>query len=218
MDELRVINFLDSLIAYALSMMVPLLLLARGVDVVSIGLVVSLSPVIFVISRSIFAAVSDQVGVRRAFVFNGVMNVVVIGVYVVANNTLVFSAGKMLEGLRNGAMWAVNRTAIFMRNSGKSAIAESTTTQGIRTAAAAVGIVAAGMLLVRYGFEEALVFFGLLGVVLLSLSLLVEGKGRRKVKMKEVLGQLDFRKRNDFLKKTSLVGIPSLSQQRYRSH
>src|SRR5271157_3369952 len=208
MDELRLINFLDSLISYALSMLVPLLLLQRGVDVVSIGLIVSLSPIIFVISRSFFAAVSDQVGVRRAFIFNGLMNVVVVGVYIVANNTLIFSVGKMLEGLRNGAMWAVNRTAIFMRNSGKKAIAESTRTQGIRTAAAAIGIVAAGVLLVKYGFEETLVFFGLLGVVLLSLSFLVEGKRQRRVKMKEVLGQLDFRKRNDFLKKTSIVGIP----------
>jgi MFS family permease len=208
MDELRVINFLDSLIAYALSVLVPLLLLSRGVNVVSIGLIVSLSPVIFVISRSIFAVISDQIGVRRAFIFNGAMDVVVVGVYIVANNTLIFSVGKMLEGLRNGAMWAVNRTAIFMRNSGKNAIAESTRTQGIRTAAAAVGIVAAGVLLARYGFEEALVFFGFLGVVLLSLSFLVEGKGQRKVRMQEVLGQLDFRKRNDFLKKTSLVGIP----------
>jgi MFS family permease len=162
MDELRLINFLDSLIAYALSMLVPLLLLSRGVDVVSIGLVVSLSPVIFVISRSIFAAISDQIGVRRAFIFNGAMDVVAVGVYIVANNTLMFSIGKMLEGLRNGAMWAVNRTAIFMRNSGKEAIAESTRTQGIRTAAAAIGIVAAGVLLARYGFEEALVFFGFL--------------------------------------------------------
>jgi predicted MFS family arabinose efflux permease len=208
MDELRVINFLDSLIAFALSMLVPLLLLSRGVDVVSIGLIVSLSPVIFVISRGIFAAISDQVGVRRAFIFNGVMNVVVVGVYIVANNTLVFSIGKMLEGLRSGAMWAVNRTAILMKNSGKKAIAESTRTQGIRTAAAALGIVAAGVLLAKYSFEETLVFFGFLGVVLLSLSFLVESKGERKVKMKEVLGQLDFRKRNDFLKKTSLVGIP----------
>jgi MFS family permease len=208
MDELRVINFLDSLISYALSMLVPLLLLERGVNVVIIGLVVSLSPVIFVVSRSIFAAISDQIGVRRSFIFNGLMNVIVVGVYIVANSTLVFCIGKMLEGVRNGAMWAVNRTAIFMRNSGKKAIAESTRTQGIRTAAAAIGIVAAGVLLAKYSFEETLVFFGLLGVVLLSLSFLVEGKGQRKVKMKEVLGQLDFRKRNDFLKKTSIVGIP----------
>ena len=67
MDELRMINFLDAFITSSLSIIIPLLLVARGFNVVQIGLVVSISPVIFVVSRSIFAAMSDQVGVRRFF-------------------------------------------------------------------------------------------------------------------------------------------------------
>lgn len=66
----------------------------------------------------------------------------------------------------------------------------------------------AGLLLNNYVFDTALVFFVILSVVLFSVSFLVEGRGRSRIKMKEIFGQLDFRKTNDLLKKTSLVGVP----------
>jgi MFS family permease len=208
MDELRMINFLDAFITNALSIVIPLLLVARGVDVVQIGLIVSVSPVIFVVSRSIFAAMSDQVGVRRFFILNGAMNVVSVLIYLLASSPLIFSVGKMFEGVRNGAMWAVNRTAVFLKKGKRGAATEMSTTQAIRTGAAAMGIVAAGMLLNNYSFDTVLVFFALLGVVLFSISFLVEGRRKTKVKIKEIFGQLDFRRRSNLLKRTSLVMTP----------
>lgn len=208
MDELRIINFLDAFITNALSIIIPLLLVAKGVDVVQIGLVVSISPVIFVVSRSIFAAMSDQVGVRKFFILNGAMNVVSVLIYLVASSPFLFSIGKMFEGVRNGAMWSVNRTAVFMKRSGRKAIEEMSKTQGIRTGAAAMGIIAAGVLLNDYPFNTTLVFFIILGVILFSVSFLVEGGGSSKVRVKEIFGQLDFRRRSEVLKKTSWVMIP----------
>jgi MFS family permease len=207
MDELRIINFLDAFITSSLSIIIPLLLVARGVDVVQIGLVISMSPVIFVVSRSIFAAMSDQVGVRRFFILNGVMNVISFLFYMVASSPFLFSIGKIVEGVRNGTIWAVNRTAVFIRR-GKGGAAEMTKTQVIRTAAAAMGIVAAGMLLNSYTFDLVFIFFIILSFVLLAVSFLVEGSGRSNVKMKEIFGQLDFRRKSDILKKGSLVAIP----------
>lgn len=208
MYELRVINFLDAFIANALSITIPLLLLAKGVDVVQIGLIVSISPVIFVVSRNIFAAISDQVGVRKFFILNGMMNVVSVLIYLAASTPFMFSIGKMFEGVRNGAMWAVNRTAVFMRMSGRRAVDEMLRMQAIRLGAASIGIIVAGVLLNNYSFDAVLVFFVILGAILLSVSFLVEGKGRSKIKMKEIFGQLDFRKRNELLKRTSLVMVP----------
>ena len=208
MDELRTINFLDAFITNALSVIIPLLLVARGVDVVQIGLVVSMSPVIFVVSRSIFAAMSDQVGVRKIFIVNGAMNIVSLLIYSVASGPFMFSVGKMFEGVRNGAMWAVNRTAVFMRRSGRKAVDEMSRTQAIRTGAAAMGIMTAGVLLNNYPFDAAIVFFIILSVALFSISFLVEGAGRSKVKVKEIFGQLDFRKTSNLLKKTSLIMMP----------
>ena len=207
MDELRIINFLDAFIANALSIIIPLLLVAKGVDVVQIGLVVSMSPVIFVVSRSIFAAMSDQVGVRKFFILNGAMNIVSVLIYLVASNPFLFSIGKMFEGVRNGAMWSVNRTAVFMRN-GRKAVDEMSRTQAIRVGAAAMGIIVAGVLLDNYPFEAALVFFVILGVILFSVSFLVEGGRSSKIRIKEIFGQLDFRRKSGVLKRTSLVMIP----------
>jgi MFS family permease len=167
-----------------------------------------MSPVIFVVSRSIFAAMSDQIGIRKIFIANGAMSVVSVMIYLVANNPLIFSIGKVFEGARNGAIWAVNRTAVFMRRSGRKAVDEVLRTQAIRTGAAAMGIIAAGFLLNSYSFDAALVFFIILSVILFSFSFLVEGEGRSKMKMKELFGQLDFRRTSNLLKKTSLVGIP----------
>ncbi|MCX6776849.1 MAG: MFS transporter, partial [Candidatus Micrarchaeota archaeon] len=207
MDELRIINFLDAFIANALSIIIPLLLVAKGVDVVQIGLVVSMSPVIFVVSRSIFAAMSDQVGVRKFFILNGAMNVVSVLIYLVASNPFLFSIGKMFEGVRNGAMWSVNRTAVFMRN-GRKAVDEMSRTQAIRVGAAAMGIIVAGVLLDNYSFDAALIFFIILGVILFSVSFLVEGGRSSKIRIKEIFGQLDFRRKSEVLKRTSLVMIP----------
>jgi MFS family permease len=208
MDELRIINFLDAFITNALSVIVPLLLVARGVDVVEIGLVVSVSPVIFVISRSIFAALSDQVGVRKFFVLNGLTSVIAVGVYMVANSPLMFSFGKMVGGLRDGALWAVVRTAVIVKKGKRKAAVEMSRMQAIRTAAAAMGIIAVGVLLSSYSFDVVLVFFLLLGFMLLGASFLVEGRSRSKVRMREIFGQLDFRMKSDLLKRTSLVMIP----------
>ena len=207
MNELRIINFLDAFITNALSVLIPLLLVSRGADVVEIGFIISMSPVIFVVSRSIFAAISDQVGVRRFFILNGAMNVVSIVIYMVASSPLAFSVGKTFEGVRNGTIWAVNRTAVMIKRGKGSAAEEMSKVQAIRTASAAMGIVAVGVLLQGHSFEVTLLFFMLLGFVLLGASFLVEGRRRVKVKFGKIFGQLDFRSKSDFLKRTSLVLI-----------
>lgn len=207
MDVMRIINFLDAFSTSAVSVLVPLLLLERGVGVVEIGLVVSMSPVIFVVSRSIFAAVSDQVGVRKFFVLNGATNVLTVLIYSLASTPLLFSVGKMVEGVRNGAIWAVNRTAVILKRGRRRAPVEMSRIQAIRTAAAAVGIISVGVLLSEYSFEVVLVFFALIGFVLLGVTFLVEGGGRSSIRIKEVFGQLDFRRRSDLLKRTSLVMV-----------
>lgn len=205
MEELRVINFLDAFITNALSVLIPLILVARGVDVVGIGFVVSMSPVIFVVSRSVFAALSDQRGVKEFFVLNGLMNAVAVGVYLVANNPLMFSFGKMFEGVRNGAIWAVNRTAVIYKKGLKRAAEEMSRIQAIRTASAAFGIVVVGLLLQSYQFEVALLFFLVLSFLLLGVSFLTKGGRRSKVRFNMLFEQLDFRSKSDVLKRTSLV-------------
>jgi predicted MFS family arabinose efflux permease len=207
MDELKIINFLDAFSTNALSVLIPLLLVGRGVGVVEIGFIISMSPIIFVVSRSIFAAASDQVGVRRFFILNGLTNVIAVGAYMVANTPLLFSFGKMIEGVRNGAIWAVVRTAVIAKKGKRKAAEEMSKMQAERTAAAAMGIVAVGVLLSNYSFDIVLTFFLLLGFMLLGASFMVEGRSRSKVRMREIFGQLDFRKKSGLLKRTSLVMI-----------
>ncbi|MEM3555583.1 MAG: MFS transporter [Candidatus Micrarchaeia archaeon] len=205
MEELRVINFLDAFIANALSVLIPLILIARGVDVVGVGFVVSISPVVFVVSRSVFAALSDQRGVKEFFVLNGFMNVVAVAVYMVANTPLMFSVGKMFEGVRNGAIWAVNRTAVIYKKGKERAAEEMSKIQAIRTASAAFGIVVVGLLLQSYSFDVALLFFIVLSFVLLGVSFLTQGRRKSKIKFKRLFEQLDFRSKSEVLKRTSLV-------------
>jgi len=207
MDELRVINFLDSFITNALSVLIPLLLVAKGVDVVAVGFVVSISPVIFVVSRSVFAALSDQVGVRRFFVLNGAMNLVAVFIYLIAESPFMFSVGKVFEGVRNGAIWAVNRTAVVLKKGREKAAEEMSVVQAIRTGSAAFGIVAAGLLLQSYSFDVVLVFFALLSFILFGVSFLTPSSRRMKVKFSRLFEQLDFRSKSDVLKRTSFVLI-----------
>ena len=67
MKRVNAITFLNDFVSGGLTLLIPLLLLARNVSLTEIGVVLSVLPLVFLISRLLFAAVADRIGWAHIF-------------------------------------------------------------------------------------------------------------------------------------------------------
>jgi MFS family permease len=157
MRRVNAITFLNNFVSGALTLLIPLLLLARHVNITQIGLVLSALPLVFLVARLLFAAVADQVGWSRIFVLvNWPATFFATAIYYVANSLSAFFSGKVVEGLRESSYWAVNRNAIFDLSPGCEG-KEATRTNAIIWLGTAIGSAAAGLGIALAGFSWTLV-------------------------------------------------------------
>jgi MFS family permease len=127
------------------------------VNLAEIGLVVSALPLVFLVARLLFAAIADQIGWSHILLLaNWPATVLATVIYYFASSLAPFFAGKMMEGLRDAAYWAVNRTAIFHLSPQREG-REATRTNAIIWLATAVGSAAAGLGIALAGFSWTLV-------------------------------------------------------------
>ena len=71
MIRVNAITFLNNFVSGALTLLIPLLLLAQNVNLADIGLVLSVLPLVFLAARLLLAAVADQIGwISIAVMFN----------------------------------------------------------------------------------------------------------------------------------------------------
>ena len=156
MKRVNAITFLNNFVAGALTLLIPLLLLAQNVNLAEIGLVVSVLPLVFLVARLLFAAVADRVGWSHIFfLVNWPTTLVATAIYYVANSLPAFLAGKITEGLRDASYWAVNRAAIFDLSPGR-AEKEATRNNAVIWLATAVGSAGAGLGIAYAGFSSTL--------------------------------------------------------------
>ena len=156
MKRVNAITFLNNFVAGALTLLIPLLLLAQNVNLAEIGLVVSALPLVFLVARLLFAAVADRVGWSHIFfLVNWPTTLVATAIYYVANSLPAFLAGKITEGLRDASYWAVNRAAIFDLSPGR-AEKEATRNNAVIWLATAVGSAGAGLGIAYAGFSSTL--------------------------------------------------------------
>jgi len=157
LGRVNAITFLNNFVSGALTLLIPLLLLAQDVDLAEIGLVVSMLPLVFLATRFVFAAVADQIGWSHIFLLiNWPATFVPTAVYYVAASLPAFFAGKVGEGIREASYWAVIRTAIFQISPNKEG-RESTRNYAIIWLATAVGSATAGLGIAYLGFPSTTV-------------------------------------------------------------
>ncbi|MBI4399620.1 MFS transporter [Candidatus Micrarchaeota archaeon] len=164
MKKLITINFLNSFISSAITIIVPLILLEKNIGITTIGLILSLLPLVFMASRAIFAAVADQIGFRIFFIIQWVTTTSALIFYMFSNSIAFFLLGKISEGLRDGSFWSVNRTAIFYHHRNNEGIAAARFSS-IRRVGYALGMLAAGLGLAYLSYNYlilALIFVSML--------------------------------------------------------
>ena len=201
MGQVRVVIFiqvLNSFVSGVFGVVLPLMMEQRNVDIVTIGLVFASLPMIFQLCRMFFATVSDFWGRKLFFVLNGFLGVVTSSIYYLAVTPLEFLFGKVTEGVRGGALWAVNRPFLLEKSESKW-----TTLVYLRVAvyvSAAVGTLLAGFLIVWLFFEGTLMLCALVGGLVVPAALLLVGEKKKKFSMTKALHLLDFRKKAKIFK------------------
>ncbi|MCS7124621.1 MAG: MFS transporter [Candidatus Bathyarchaeota archaeon] len=194
MKNALLIQVFHSFASGVLGVVIPLMMKERNIEVVLIGFVFASMPLIMQFGRMFFATLSDFFGRKPFFIANGFLGTVSSLVYCFAYTPMEFLFGKIAEGTKEGAIWAVNRAYLLERSRG-----DWRTLVILRTTvylAYATGSLAAGFLMVSIFYEGTLLLCAFLGVlgVLFSITLVDDKKG--EFDMQQALRFLDFRKKN----------------------
>ena len=178
MKRIIAITSLNYFVSGALSLLIPLLLLDRKVNIADIGIILSILPLVFMTARLAFAALADHVGWSVVFlILNWPATLISIMIYFFANSITGFSLGKILEGIKESAYWAVNRTAIFAL-SPKQEEKEATRINAVIWISTAAGTAAAGIGIAFLGFSSTLVMLIVASTILGIPSLLLWKPGK----------------------------------------
>jgi hypothetical protein len=156
MKRIFAISFLNFFISGGLTLAIPLLLLERNVDLVEIGLVISILPLVFMVARLFVALVADLKGWNRVYILlNWPSSLLATFIYFVANSTPIFLIGKIAEAMKESSYWAVNRTTIFSL-SPKREEKEATRNTAVLFLSTAIGSAVAGLSISYFGFSTTL--------------------------------------------------------------
>ena len=156
MKRVNAITFLNYFVSGSLTLIIPLLLLAHNVNIADIGIVLSILPLVFLISRLFFSAIADYIGWSHVFLLiNWPSTFLSCIIYYFASSLPAFAFGKFVESLRESSYWAVSRTAIY-HLSPKKAGNEATKNNATIWIATAFGGGAAGLGIASLGFNSTI--------------------------------------------------------------
>ncbi|MEM2336273.1 MAG: MFS transporter [Candidatus Bathyarchaeia archaeon] len=188
-----VIQSFHSFTSGILGVVIPLIMEERRIDIVLIGFVFAAMPLIMQLGRMFFATLSDFFGRKPFFMANGFLGIISSLIYYFAHTPMEFLFGKVAEGTKEGAIWAVNRAYILERSKGNWRILVNLRT--VVYVAYAVGSLIAGFLAAVVLYEGTMILCAFLGVLgfLFSFTLTDERKG--EFTTGQALRFLDFRKK-----------------------
>jgi MFS family permease len=153
MKRILAITFLNFFISGALTLAIPLLLLERNVDLVEIGVVISVLPLVFMVVRILMAVIADSKGWNRFYILmNWPWSMLSTFVYFIAGSIPMFLLGKVLEALKESSYWAVSRTSIFSLSL-KQEEKDATRNIAVLLLSVAVGSALAGFGISYFGFS-----------------------------------------------------------------
>lgn len=193
------IQIINSLINGILMIALPLLMLSRGIDVVSLGLIYASLPIIFQLTRLFFATLSDVKGRKLFFVSNGMLNVLTLFTYYLAFSPFQFLFGKITEGTRDASLWAVNRPSILDRVKEKRKALSRLIS--FNRVSEAVGRLASGFLIVWLLYENLILFCVSVALLILPISLSLKEMQGEKIKTRRLFHFLDPRKKGKVFKR-----------------
>jgi len=190
--RLVALNIFDAFVTGAYMLIIPLLLVERSVNLATIGAVFSAFPIVFMVSRILFASAADTIGLKKFFNLNALCNLVSVALYAVSTSPLSYAAAKAIQGVKESSLWAVNRNAVYEITTSENPQMVTVTVIFLRALALAAGAVVSGFLILYVDFRGA---FALLAVVstliFIPARMLDVGRERHRLTLNELLGKLD---------------------------
>lgn len=156
LKRLYSMNFIDAFICGVTIVLIPLLMLERGIDIATIGIVFALAPFAKAAVRIIAAAVADSLGDRVIYVSASVSDFLLSAVYFLSTTATGFAAGKLLDGARESLIWSVNRASLMAAAPEKKHFVLASMLSG-RFIYNALGSLAVGVLFSYGGYDMPLV-------------------------------------------------------------
>ena len=191
---------------------VPLLMVERGINVEEMGLIFAALPFVSQFARLLFGCVSDYTGRRLIFFINALANTAFLAAYYLATGALGFLAGKLFEGVKDMAIWSVNRP-YFMDHTDDEHDRVRTLIKfrGFNSVFEALGMMASGFLLAALAFDNTLLLLIVVSLFALPNVALLVDRARRKMNFGAIRQSLDIsrkgRKFKNFLVIFFLLGL-----------
>lgn len=211
--SVKILTAMNFFFASALSIIIPLLMLDKNISLSTIGMVLAFLPLIFITTRLFFGYVSDRIGHKHFFAMNAAFQVLTSLIYFLASSVTFFMIGKIVEGIQNASIWAVNRQVLYDHTDNKAD--DSSRMLAIGAVASAAGRIFAGVMIAYLAFANTLLLLTVMSVFLfvpVSWIMKKERAERKRIDIRNSLRTLDFRKRpKEFRKIAIVLGINSVA-------
>lgn len=168
--RLDVINTIYTLTVSILAILLPLYLIDQNVSLNDIGIILSLSPLIFLIFRVLFASIADTIGTRKISLFYSCMSLLSIAIYSFSTAPLFFGLGTVVEGLRASGFWSVIRTESISESKSKNKSSILIHYANLRAIVEGLGRLFGGFIIAFFGFSNTFVFLAFLSVLIFFLN------------------------------------------------
>ena len=202
MNQTKIISSIQAFHSFTggiLMIVIPLLMQERGIDIVSIGLIYASLPMIFQLARMSFALISDFIGRKIFFIFDGILKAFSSAIYYFAYSPLIFLSGKITESLSDACIWSVNRAFVLDQEERKRESLVKLRT--FNATFSALGKLIAGFLIAYLLYTNILIFCAILSIPIILIALTIMERKRRRFQVKEVLAYLDLNKKHVLFKK-----------------
>lgn len=193
MRRLVALNILDAFITGSYMLTIPLLLVDRNIDLTTIGVIFSAFPIVFLVSRMLFASAADSVGLKKFFNLNALGNLASVVLYAISSSPFSYAIAKAAQGVKEGSLWAVNRNAAYEITSSENPQMVTSTILFVRALAIAVGAVISGFLIFWTGFQGIFVLLAAISILILIPARILNIGQRRKLTLNELFEKLDPR-------------------------
>ena len=183
-----VIQAINAFIDGVVYVILPLLMLERGISVKSMGLIFAILPLVRQFNRVVFAVISDYIGRKAFYWLSGITNTISLLAYYFASDPFGFLAGKIGEAIKDASLWSVNR-AYFLDHSEKR---ERSLLQmrGVGYIFYALGIIGTGILTAALLYNKMLIILMVLSLLIIPLTNRLVDKDKRKISILAVVDAL----------------------------
>lgn len=206
MRKLIMLNVFDAFISGAYMLIIPLLLIKRNISLSTIGFIFSVFPIVFLVSRLIFASAADIIGLKKFFNINGLGNLSSAIFYAISSSPFLYSVAKGLQGLKESSLWAVNRNAAYAMANNKKPQMVTSMLLFIRSLSFAIGALTSGYLLITAGFNWVFALLIALSILIfIPANMINLDSQKRKLTLKILFKNLDLREVDQKVWRTALT-------------